>query len=372
MTTLNYRGRLGDLREYLDGVYRRYGVTDQILFGDRRPVHRPAVEHAEVCAVRTHVFEEGYFRPDWVTLERDGVNGHSLLPRDPDWFREVSKRLPAPPLPETVVSPFYKRALYDMRYRLAGALNPVLFPHYRTHALLPATLEYAGFAWRLPKVKLWHRSRDADTIAQLLASRRPFYMLPLQLNSDAQIRDHSRFEAMQGVIDYVMASFAAHAPDDAVLLVKNHPLDHGLDRHARTVRVSARRYKLDARVRYLESGNLEQLLQQAQGCITVNSTAGLLALGLGCPTLALSDPIYNLPGLTCQKPLDEFWRDGTYPDAAFFGQFKRVVMHATQVNGGFYNRDAIELAIHNSLPFLTGAVSPLDALLNACPADAIP
>ena len=88
-----FRGDVGLLRDFLDDKYRRHGITDQILFGDRRPVHRPAVEHGGACGVRTHVFEEGYFRPWWVTLEREGVNGHSLLPRDPDWFRETGARL---------------------------------------------------------------------------------------------------------------------------------------------------------------------------------------------------------------------------------------------------------------------------------------
>ena len=102
----HFRGRPESLRDFLDDKYRKFGITDQILFGDRRPVHRPAVEHAAVGGVRTHVYEEGYFRPYWVTLERRGLNGHSLLPRDPDWFREVGGRLPDPPQPVGFHSPF--------------------------------------------------------------------------------------------------------------------------------------------------------------------------------------------------------------------------------------------------------------------------
>ncbi|MEF3193961.1 MAG: hypothetical protein K6346_07090, partial [Halothiobacillaceae bacterium] len=37
-----FRADIGCLRDVLDEHYRRYGITDQILFGDRRPVHRPA------------------------------------------------------------------------------------------------------------------------------------------------------------------------------------------------------------------------------------------------------------------------------------------------------------------------------------------
>lgn len=360
---LNYRGTVSDLRDFLADLYRRFDITDQVLFGDRRPVHRPAVEHAEAGGVRTHVYEEGYFRPCWVTLERGGVNGHSLLPRDPDWFREVGGRLPDPPHPVGFHSAFHTRAIHDVLYHLAGMTNPVFFSRYRTHAPLPAAVEYAGYVKRLPMVRLWHRRRDADLIAALVNSGRPFYLLPLQLNSDAQIRDHSRFAGMHEVIEHVMESFSRYADTDACLVIKNHPLDVGLAPHARTIAKAATRLDMDGRVRYLESGDLELLLRHARGCVTVNSTTGIVALGLGCPTTTLSDSIYSLPGLTFQGGLDDFWRDGEQPDAELFSRFRRVVIRATQIDGGFYCRTGIALAVENSLPFLTSEPSPLEALL---------
>ena len=70
----HFRGDVEFLRDFLDDKYQKFEVTDQILFGDRRPVYRPAVELGAARGVRTHVFEEGYFRPYWVTPEREGVN----------------------------------------------------------------------------------------------------------------------------------------------------------------------------------------------------------------------------------------------------------------------------------------------------------
>jgi hypothetical protein len=130
----NYRGDLSGLRDFLDEKWRRHGVTDQILFGDRRPIHRPAIDHASSVGIRSHVFEEGYLRPCWVTLEREGVNGHSLLPRDPDWFRRVGERLPDYGNGEPFASPFRIRAAHDVAYHVAGIANPILFNRYRTHA----------------------------------------------------------------------------------------------------------------------------------------------------------------------------------------------------------------------------------------------
>ena len=88
-----FRAPQHELPAFIESLWERYGITDQIVFGDRRPVHRPAIEAAPAQGIRTHVFEEGYFRPFWITLEREGVNGHSLLPQDPTWFLETGRRL---------------------------------------------------------------------------------------------------------------------------------------------------------------------------------------------------------------------------------------------------------------------------------------
>ncbi|CFN69507.1 capsular polysaccharide export protein [Bordetella pertussis] len=98
-------------------------------------------------------------------------------------------------------------------------------------------------------------------------------------------------------------------------------------------------------MRYLETGHLPGLLAHAAGVVTVNSTVGSAALAAGCATLALSQPIYAMPGLTCQHTLDDFWRDPTPPQAALFAAFQAVVIHATQVNGGFYCAPGIDLAV---------------------------
>lgn len=357
-----FGGEVNQLRDFLDEIYRRHGVTDQILFGDRRPVHRPAVAHGDACGIRTHVFEEGYFRPWWVTLEREGVNGHSLLPRDPDWFRHTGATLEDMTAPVAFSSPFFKRAVHDVTYHLAGLANPLFFPRYRTHAGVSAPLEYAGYVRRFSRLR-WIRARERRRTREIVSSGISYYVLPLQLNSDAQIRDHSPFEHMGEVIEYVLESFARHAPAGSRLAIKNHPLDMGLMDYASIVTDCARRFDIAGRVEYLEEGDLVALVTNAAGVVTVNSTVGMIALELGRPTLTLSDPIYNLPGLTCQLPLDDFWKHGVPPDGEFFGCFRRCVMHATQINGGFYCSPGIALAVENSIRVLTAERSPLEMLL---------
>ncbi len=360
--SLAFRGRPQDLRNFLDDIYRQHGITDQVLFGDRRPLHRPAVEHGEALGIRTHVFEEGYFRPHWVTLEREGVNGHSLLPRDPEWFWAVGGDLDGGEVAQPFASPFRVRAAHDVAYHLVSAANPLFFPHYRTHAGMTAPVEYLGYIRRFSLLRWW-KPRDARLIADLIACRAAYYVLPLQLNTDAQIRDHSRFEGMAEVIEFVMESFARKAPAGSRLVIKNHPLDMGLLGYDRLIRRLARAYDVGGRIDYLESGDLESLVRHARGLVTVNSTVGGVSLGLDCPTTTLSDPIYNLPGLTFQGGLDDFWQEGEVPNRELFRRFRNAVIHCTQVNGGFYCAKGIDLAVKNSVAILENETSPLEALM---------
>ena len=91
-----YRGRPSRWTLWIDAYLRDHGVTDLVLFGDCRPLHMAAHQMARLREIRVHVFEEGYIRPNWLTLERDGVNGHSSLPRDPEALRKAARGLPLP------------------------------------------------------------------------------------------------------------------------------------------------------------------------------------------------------------------------------------------------------------------------------------
>ncbi len=357
-----FRRPLSQLKEFLREKVTQNEVTDVLLFGDRRPIHRPAIELAKELNVRIHVFEEGYLRPYWVTLERDGVNAASLLPRDPAWIRAAAKRIPAYSNGTPFVATLRTRALHDMAYHSFNFWNPLTFPRYRTHRPFISAIEYLGWGRRF-SIMPWYERNDRKTIAGLLSSESPYYLLPLQLDSDTQIREHSAFDHMEEVINIVSNSFARYAPPGAHLVIKNHPLDTGFVNYRRIITKLENKLGIEGRICYLESGDLEPLIKRARGLVTVNSTVGLSSLALGCPTIALSDPLYNLDGLTFRGTLDEFWGAGTRPDTHLFNAFRNVLIHATQINGGFYSAQGIAMAVANSVRVLEAEHSPLELLL---------
>lgn len=359
---VRYSARADQLEDFYQQTMHSDQITDLVLFGDQRPVHRSAVAVAKRMGVHVHVFEEGYFRPYWITLERDGVNNHSRLPRDPDWYRDVGTHIPNYKNGEQFKLSFASRAFHDVMYHVGGALNLARFPHYRTHAPFNAAVEYAGYirhGVRLMQAK----SRDAAVVEHVVTEKNPTFLLPLQLDSDAQIRDHSPFNNMSEVLHMVLSSFAKHAPSNARLVVKNHPLTPGIVDYHRITRRVARQYDIADRVDFLETGYMPALLSHVAGVITVNSTVGGSALLHDRPTFTLSDPIYAMPGLTHQGSLDDFWDNPEAPDATLFKRFRNTVIHTTQVNGGFYTRCGIDMAVENSLQVLLAKTSRIELFL---------
>ena len=342
LPAVSFRGTLAGWRKFLSTYLSDEGVTDIVLFGDCRPYHRIAIHLAAHRRVQVHVCEEGYLRPNWVTIESGGVNGNSSLPRDPDVIRALGAGLT--PGPERKVpGSFVRRALWDVSYNVANILGRPVYPGYRRHRPNHVLLEYAGWLNRLFRRRRANRHAEREA-ARAVASPAGFFLLPLQLDSDYQIRVHSPYPDLGVFMDEVFASFARHAPPQVELLVKVHPLDNGLiDRRAQ-VTALAERHGIAARVTCIDGGYLPTLLEAAQGVVVVNSTVGMTAIEVGRPTIALGTSIYNIEGLAYQGGIDRFWTEPRTPDLELTRAFRNLVIARTQVNGGYFSADAATMA----------------------------
>ncbi len=362
LNALNYRGDIEGLAGYLGAIVAQHAINDMVLFGDTRPVHLDAIKLAGMLNINIHVFEEGYLRPGWITLEQGGVNAHSSLSKNPQWYQRFAGTLKTTPATRHTGKQLPPRALHDMRYHLGSFLLRRFFPRYRSHRPDTPLTEYLGWIRRFPKIWLFHKKQAQRAIHTLLQQHQSFFVLPLQLSADAQIKQHSGFASMRDVIQHCIQSFACHAPVASTLVIKNHPLDTALADYPGVINDAIQKNNIaPQRVVYLETGDLNALLDQASGTVLVNSTVGLSSLQAGCPTIALGTAIYDMPGLTYQGKLDDFWQDALKkehrPDARLVDAFCQSVIALTQINGDFYTKKGIKLAVSGSVERLAALPS---------------
>lgn len=340
----NFRGRFRDWPVFFDNFLRKHRITDILLFGDCRPYHVSARRIADLRGIRTYVLEEGYLRPHWLTLELDGVNGYSRLRRDPHWFLEQALLLPPEEDLPPVTASFRRRVRDSAKHYIAVHLKAFTFPHYRTHRPQVPLLEAIG--WGRKYLSGASRAQAAEKVLRKLEGE-AFFLLPLQLSGDYQIRNHSPFPDMPAAVAFVMESFAAHAPADAHLLFKAHPLDCSFFSWGRFIRRRARRLGIDSRVHFVDGGDLDELARKTSGMICVNSTSGTLALAANTPVCTLGDAIYDIPGLTFQGHLDDFWTDPTPPEPGLYRAFRRVLVDRCLVRGGLASESAVETLVQS-------------------------
>ena len=339
--SVDFIGRKKDWPGHVARFLDQHRITDIVLLGEQRECHRVAIEAAHRRGVAVTVTDFGYFRPDWITLERDGMGGASRFPRDPAAIRAMAAGLPGADLTERLKDDFGRQARWDVAYHVANLL-PWPFPHYRSHHLHHPLATYVGIVRRLLRRRA---EREEGARALLSAGARPRWVFAMQMETDFSIRAYSRYEDMDTPVAETVRSFASHAPADGHLIVKVHPLDPCLKRWGRRIPAIAEAAGVAQRVHVAHHGALDTMLTGARGLVTVNSTVGLRAVMLDCPAKALGQAVWDVPGLAHQGPLDAFWTEGASPDPALRYDFLAALQAATQLRGVFYAEAGRALAV---------------------------
>ena len=76
----------------------------------------------------------------------------------------------------------------------------------------------------------------------------------------------------------------------------------------------------------------------ARGTIVINSTVGLSSLTHGTPVKCLGRAVYDLPGLTHQGSLAEFFTAPAPVDRSLYKRFRQWLLQQNQLNGSVWSR----------------------------------
>lgn len=342
----NFGGRMDEWPAFVDHYIQDNAITDMLVFGDCRPYHVAAIKIAKGRGVRVHVLEEGYIRPDWMTLEQGGVNGNSQMPTNPEYFLETAKSLPPRAQLPDVTASFGRRIRDGFGHYAHQLLDSGRFPHYEWHRPGSLLLDAVYWTHKLIRQKL-QKSPDKQLATFLADKAGSFFLVPLQLSADYQIRLHSPFPDMTSALNYIVDNFKYHAPPGTHLLIKSHPLYAGLFSWSAYIRKLAKRTGLTGRLHYIDGGDLQTMCAAANGMVCVNSTSATFALSAGRPVAILGSATYNMRGITHQGPLDEFWTNPTPPDPAVFDAFCRVLRARYLVRGGISSESAVATLVES-------------------------
>src|SRR5690606_9741121 len=92
-----------------------------------------------------------------------------------------------------------------------------------------------------------------DIVSGLVRGQNPFYLMPLQLQCDYQLRHNASYSHQGDAIREIITSFAEHAPQAEKLIFKCHPLDNGGENWPRHIKEGIAATSLgDGRILYIE------------------------------------------------------------------------------------------------------------------------
>jgi len=335
---ISYRQPMEEWPVYLEALVEDRGIDAIFLFGDCRPLHRQAIQIAHERGLGVWVFEEGYLRPNHITCERDGVNGNSRMPKDPEFYRAAARELPTLASAAPVGRTFPPWAWYTVLHATIYTLFKWRYPRYRHHRNVNMWVQ--AFCW----VRGWfrkhqYRIKQRNVLSELARDwSGRYFFVPLQVHCDQQIQNHSPYEAMEDFIDHVVSAFAANAPADTRLVLKHHPHDRPYKDYGALLRELGERHGCADRLVYVHDLHLPTLLEHARGTITMNSTVGPQSMSHGTPVKVLGKAVYDIPGLTSQGSLEEFFDAPGTVDMPLYDCYTRYLRATNQINGSFYKR----------------------------------
>lgn len=318
---------------FLEKYSKAHDISAIYVFGDCRSYHRIAKQVADSLKISFFVFELGYVRPDYITLERSGVNDYSDLPRNIDFY--LDKNYPEQPEPSPANPSYFKMAGSASLYYFINALPFSKFNNYKHHKdasyIKEAVLNIKN-AYR----KVYFKFSQASVINRIESNNiGPYFVVPLQVSTDFQIKNHSDFSSVANFIRTVLISFAKHSTGTS-LVFKHHPVDRGHANYQGLIMSISGELGCLNRVYYVHDTHLPTLLKNAEGTIVINSTVGLSSLWHHTPLKVLGRANYNFEGLTYQGNLDNFWYSPGDVDYNAFLAYYNYVIVRTQFNGSFY------------------------------------
>lgn len=351
--SVNFKGNLEQWDAWFTDYLKTHAPKSVLLFGSERPIHSIARKICESQGIRVLAFEEGYFRPGYISAEYGGNNSASPFSGQmpPSEYRLADKADEAPKTPEVASFPnnfknmcWYGGLYYFWNETFTWGQQRKLF-HKQINIFKQVYCWVKNF---LLGIFLKNQERR---LAENLKSF-DTYVVALQLDADMQSVYASNGWKKLELINESIASFVQHAPDNAKLIFKVHPLERGHHNHSLVIRDIADRYGAKERVHIIQTGGIAQWLRNARGLITINSSCGFSAMYHQVPVLVLGKALYDSEALVYKlskaRDFDHFWSAKLKLKPQEYDRYLNWIKEKCCIEGSFYTHAGAR-SVANSL-----------------------
>ena len=332
---IKYHKDISFFKNFLKKILIDKKIKHIFMYGNVLIPHRQAlclVEELkkEDLYVHTHIFELGYLRPNFVTLESKGINYDSSLIKSREFYLKQDSYK------------FFPIAKKHARFRIRKIWKTISFINHsfknykivnREHKLQPKPI-YIWYQIKGFFLKYYFRLNEYKLKKKCLADK--FFIVILQVSTDSQITEGSDIKDNKQFIYKVIKDFA-RANQNINLVFKHHPRDRGYTNYSDLIEKFSKEFGVYKKVFYIHDLFLSKLFQNpnCKGTVLINSTVGYQSLYHSVPVKSLGITPYNISGLTDQRDLISFFKNPSTVDKLLLNKFYKYILENSQINGNF-------------------------------------
>ena len=333
---IKYSDKVDFFKDFLRAIIIKHDIKHIFMYGNVIIPHRQALELVSEFSkrgeiIQTHIFELGYLRPNFVTLESSGVNYKSKFILNKEFYskQEPYKTYPVAKKHKLRIRKFWKAITF---------INHALKNHQIVefdHKLQPK-VSYLWFQTKGFFLKYYFRLVEYNLKKKCLFVN-PFFLVILQVSTDSQVTQGSKIKNNREFIYKVIEEFACAKLKKVYLVFKHHPRDRGYNDYSKDIKEIAEEFQVSNNVFYIHDYFLSNIFTNpnCKGTVLINSTVGFQALYHSIPVKALGISPYNIDGLSSQKSLIYFFLKPDKVDKLLFQKFYKYILENSQINGNF-------------------------------------
>jgi len=323
-------------KNYLKKILIEKEIKHIFMYGNVLIPHRQALVLIEELKkediyVKSHIFELGYLRPNFVTLESNGINYNSSFIKNREFYLKQDSYK------------FFPIAKKHARFRIRKIWKTISFINHsfknykivdKEHKLQPKPI-YIWYQIKGFFLKYYFRINEYKIKKKCFVEDK-FFIVILQVSTDSQITEGSNIKDNKQFIYKVIKDFAI-ASQNINLVFKHHPRDRGYTNYSNLIEKFSKEFHVHKKVFYIHDLFLSKLFQNpnCKGTVLINSTVGYQSLYHSVPLKSLGITPYNIRGLSDQRDLISFFKNPSTVDRLLFNKFYKYILENSQINGNF-------------------------------------